>query len=124
MPGPPQPSDKDRSLHELANVPFPTLMQVLRGEQVMCQSVLSFPRFAPGETQREHPIMGCKRPVMEPGEEGAVVTSLMVDFGSPYVAVAHVKKEMCRQLVELCTLALGLSKVLQLRWRLATNLFW
>jgi len=91
IPVPVQPTDRDRSLHELTHVPFQPWCKycVMSRSGANQHSHFSDPA---GEAQREHPTIQCDFFFMEPGKEGAVVALLIVDVWSRYVAVAPLKR--------------------------------
>ena len=88
---PPQPSDRERELHDLTHVPFQPWCKYC----VMSRSKADHHSHVPdpaGEAQREFPTIQCDFFFMEPGKEGAVVALLMVDVWSRYAAVAPLKQ--------------------------------
>ena len=91
IPVPVQPTDRDRSLHELTHVPFQPWCKycVMSRSRANQHSHFSDPA---GAAQREHPTIQRDFFFMEPGKEGAVVVLLMVDVWSRYVAVAPLKQ--------------------------------
>jgi len=83
IPVPVQPTDRDRSLHELTHVPFQPWCKycVMSRSRANQHSHFSDPA---GAAQREHPTIQRDFFFMEPGKEGAVVVLLMVDVWSRY----------------------------------------
>ena len=88
---PPQPSDRDRSLHDLTHTPYQPWYKfcVMSRAKANHHSHIPDPE---GDAQREHPTIQCDFFFMEPGKEGAVVALLAVDVWSRYVTVVPLKR--------------------------------
>ena len=119
-PVPVEPTDTDRSLHELTHVPFKPWCNycVMSGSRANQHSHFSGPA---GEAQREHPTIQCDF-FSWSLEKSATLP--MVDVGRGMWQLLLSSNAMHKQLVELWWISFRASGMEQWSWHLTMNLFW